>query len=186
LTLPPLSQKRTRVALLASSYLDAVESAAADGARGDKPSSRLLLHDEILWPRGSYDHFEKAVDSLRVWAERTWLPAFWHIYVENGTRLIRGPRGTITGYQGHPVTRHIPIRKDKHGRVQHKARTETTRTVFNVTLADAMKAEEALSVIVRAMRSSPCFVPAAISENAGYDSSQAKAYQPDWANREAA
>lgn len=70
--LPPLHQRETRIRLLAWSYHDATQG-TSDGARGDKPGSRLLERNPELWPKGSYQQLEHALDRLRTMDRRAYI-----------------------------------------------------------------------------------------------------------------
>lgn len=122
------------------------------------------------------------MDSLRTWAGRVWLPAFYELYIRdgNGTRLILGDNGTPTAYLGKPRLTRTKVR-DKHGRVVYegdrpKLREKVEREQIRVNPAAAVKAQECLTVLVRALEGCPVFVPQVISEQAGYSSPDAKAY----------
>lgn len=58
--------RRRRVVLLASSYLDASENEHTDFIRGGKPGSRSLLRESRLWRDGSYPEFERAMNLLQL------------------------------------------------------------------------------------------------------------------------
>lgn len=62
--LPPLSDRRTRVLLLAGSYHDACEGIEREHHRHGKPGSRLLVRS-ALWLEGSYADLERLLDELR-------------------------------------------------------------------------------------------------------------------------
>lgn len=91
--LPDLRSRETRIVLLLTSYLDAVES-SGDGARGDAFASRMPGRNLYLWPRGSYEELEDALDAMRgeemqlyraVWAR--WVVKLPHV---NAKRSEKG------------------------------------------------------------------------------------------------
>lgn len=64
--LPPLSDRRTRVVLLAGSYLLACPCGNDRETQvAGKPHSRTLKHGDDLWPYGSYRQLEHVMDELR-------------------------------------------------------------------------------------------------------------------------
>lgn len=66
LNLPSLAARRTRVRLLAWSYLDAAEGKAGAGGSHGKATSCIPSRNGELWDRGSYKQLEQAIDRLRL------------------------------------------------------------------------------------------------------------------------
>ena len=60
--LPALTLRETRVRLLAWTLEDALLGGTLDGGGQDSATARLNLHPE-LWTQGSYQEFERALDS---------------------------------------------------------------------------------------------------------------------------
>lgn len=150
-TLPRLSERSTRVRLLAWSYGDACVSSDV-AARGSKPSSRALVRNDELWLAGSYAEFERVLDELR------------------------------------GKSRILSVRFQKAWLVEpFVARGEGARTVAErqrmsplAVLREDQRARWALNFVAARMPAS-IFVPAVISEAAGYTPQDAKRWErPGW------
>ncbi len=95
--LPQLSKPKTRLVLIAGSYLDAVETTRRQ--RLESLSTRSAggldpLRNMDLWPRGSYREFEHACDELLIHCRsvdkhRCWHRYMWEIFVHDAHHGIR-------------------------------------------------------------------------------------------------
>jgi hypothetical protein len=86
--LEPLRHRRVRVRLLLGSYLDAVTGGTPQGRPEPQAGSRLLLHNIEMWPYGSYNRLQKALDDLRTNYRHGVYNCLRSVYVVGRTRTL--------------------------------------------------------------------------------------------------
>ena len=174
MSLPLLSNPRTRILLLASSFEDAVIGHGTDtDGRGSRHGSSAQGPNPELWPYGSYREFQRALETLRQSAFRPWVRCFEQVYVMNGSRLVRNERGTVKGFRrykvGAPRKGTTPVKGERQSTIGYLV-------IEPFDISTVVRADALLDELVKRMPSQ-VFVPAAVSENAGYSQQEARTFE---------